>query len=72
MKEFKTCQECGMEFRSIGSFGTHKKVTYCHCNTRKMTSQLPPGKIEEMVEKTANKIVYDKNHSEDVLQELRS
>ena len=26
MKEFKTCQECGMEFRSIGSFGTQKKL----------------------------------------------
>ena len=36
-----------------------------------MTSQLSPGKIEEMVKKAPNKIVDDKLHSEDVLQELK-
>ena len=37
-----------------------------------MTSQLSPSKTEEMVKKAANKIVDDKLHSEDVLQELKS
>ena len=37
-----------------------------------MTPQLSPSKIEEMVKKAANKIVDDKLHSEDVLQELKS
>ena len=36
-----------------------------------MTSQLLPSKIEEMVEKAVNKIVDDKLHSEDVLQEIK-
>ena len=36
-----------------------------------MTSQLSPGKIEEMVTNAPNKIVDDKLHSEDVLQELK-
>ena len=37
-----------------------------------MTSQLSPSKIEERVKKAANKIVDDKLHSGDVLQELKS
>ena len=36
-----------------------------------MTSQLSPSKIEEMVKKAANKIVDDKLHGEDMLQELK-
>ena len=35
-----------------------------------MASRLPPGKIEEMVKKAPNKIVDDKLHSKDMLQEL--
>ena len=35
MKGVKTCQECGMEFRSKGDFSRHKKVAYCHCQTWK-------------------------------------
>ena len=37
-----------------------------------MTSQLLPRKTEEMLKKAARKVVDDKLHSEDVLQELRS
>ena len=36
-----------------------------------MTSQLSPSKTEEIVKKAASKIVDDKLHSEDVLQELK-
>ena len=37
-----------------------------------MRSQLPPSKIEEMVNKATSKIVDVKLHSEDVVQELKS
>ena len=37
-----------------------------------MTPQLSSSKIEEMVKNPPNKIVDDKLHSEDVLQELKS
>ena len=38
-----------------------------------ITSHLLPSKIDEMVKKAANKIVYDKPHSDPVLlQELKS
>ena len=35
MKEVKTCQDCGMEFRSKAGCSRHKKVTYCDCETWK-------------------------------------
>ena len=37
-----------------------------------MRSQLPPSKIEEMVNKATSKIVDVKLHNEDVVQELKS
>ena len=37
-----------------------------------MRSQLPPSKIEEMVNKATSKIVDVKLQSEDVVQELKS
>ena len=37
-----------------------------------MSSQQLPNKIEEMVKKEESKIVDDKLHSEDVLQEPKS
>ena len=38
----------------------------------KITSQLSPSKIEEMMKKAANKMFDDKLHSKDVLEELKS
>ena len=38
----------------------------------KITSQLSPSKIEEMMKKAANKMFDDKLHSKDVLKELKS
>lgn len=38
----------------------------------KMTSQLSPIKIEEMMKKAENKMLDDKLHSKDVLKELKS
>ena len=38
----------------------------------KITSQLSPSKIEEMMKKAGNKMFDDKLHSKDVLKELKS
>ena len=68
MKEVKTCQKCGIEFRSKGSFSRLKKGHSLSLSDMETTSQFSPTKIEEMMKQAANKIVDDK----DVLQELES
>ena len=70
MKKVKSCQECGLEFRSKGGFSRHKKVTDCHCQTWKLHSICCQAKLKKIVKKAAKKIVDDKLQSEDVLQEL--
>ena len=67
----KTCQECGMEFRAKGGFSRHITSHLLSLSDMEMTSQLPPSKTKEMVKKVANKIVDDKLHSVDILQELK-
>ena len=47
MKDVKTRQECGMEFRSKGAFSRHKKVTYCHCQTWKLHLSCRQAKLKK-------------------------
>ena len=68
MKEVKTCQECGIEFRSKMGFSRHKKGHSLSLSDTEMISQFSPSKIEEMIKQAANKIVDE----EDVLQEHKS
>ena len=68
MKEVKTFQECGIEFRSKMGFSRHKKGHSLSLSDTEMTSQFSPSKIEEMMKQAANKIVDEK----DVLQEHKS
>ena len=67
MKEVKTCQECGIEFRSKMGFSRHKKGHSLSLSDTEMTYQFSPSKIEEIMKLAANKIADE----EDVLQELK-